>query len=669
MKVCRALDRGRVPHQRLVAASAVSPRIRDSKTRGMRPAARIQLNATGALAAVRAYSLMIRFAGCTVDVSATGNGAPALDVRLTEYDFHCGFAAAVLTPRSPRHFVRNSMHMKRNKLLVRFVALAFLFGAAATCYAADALPARTALDDYVDNDDGSFTWKVIKHDTSDGIETFVLDMTSQTWRTHADVDRTEWQHWVTVAVPAQVKSDAGLMWVGGGRNGGKPPKGPSGRIQQIALATQTVVAEVHMIPNQSLVFHNDGKRRVEDDLIAYTWVKFLETGDATWPARNPMVKSVVRAMDAVTELMASEAGGKRSVNNYVVAGGSKRGWTTWLVGAVDERVIGIVPIVIDILNLEKSMNHHFSCYGFFSPSVGDYVEHKLMRMSDHPRLEALRALVDPYHYRHRLTMPKFVMNGSGDQYFPPDLSRYYFDDLPGEKYLRYVPNADHSLRGSDAMESLTAFYLTVLAKKEGPKFSWKRTDENTIQIKTTDKPKQVTLWQATNPNGRDFRIESVGPIYTSSDLEDQGDGTYVAHVSSPEKGWTAFFAELTFDVGAPVPLKVTTNVGVTPDTFPFADKNPALPTSLTIRCTAPSHSVVKQIKAALTSAEMKAIGDDPRLKIDDSDSEKGILVAVNWVPKGEWDDGARKVADYLKKLSCDGFLYQLESGRPFDAAK
>ncbi|QDU45637.1 PhoPQ-activated pathogenicity-related protein [Symmachiella dynata] len=534
--------------------------------------------------------------------------------------------------------------------------------------AAEPLPARTALDDYVEKPDDSFSWKVVEHDKTKGMQTFVLDMVSQNWRTKADVDRTEWQHWVTVAVPDEIKSNVGFMWIGGGRNGGDPPKGPSERVIQIAKATQTVVAEVHMIPNQTLVFHKDGKRRVEDDLIAYTWVKFLETGDATWPARNPMVKSVVRAMDAVTELLASDEGGKRKVDEYFVAGGSKRGWTTWLVGAVDKRVVGIAPIVIDILNLEKSMNHHFSCYGFFSPSVGDYVAHKLMRMGDHPRIAALHGLVDPYSYRHRLTMPKYVINGAGDQYFPPDLSRYYFDDLIGEKYLRYVPNTDHSLRGTDAVESLIAFYLTVLAKEEGPKFSWKQTAENTIEIKTVDKPEKVLLWQATNPKGRDFRIESVGPIYTSTELKDQGDGVYVAHVETPKEGWTAFFAELTYDVGMPVPLKVTTNVGITPDTFPFADKDQTLPTSLTLKFIAPNQQAIDTIKKAMSSPQMKAVGDDPRLKVDEK-TDKGLVVTFNWVPKGEWDDGARSIADYLKNLGCDDFQYQLESGRPFGDKK
>jgi PhoPQ-activated pathogenicity-related protein len=55
-----------------------------------------------------------------------------------------------------------------------------------------------------------------------------------------------------------------------------------------------------------------------------------------------------------------------------------------------------------------------------------------------PRTKLLYAIEDPYSYRDRLTMPKFIVNASGDQYFPPDSSQFYFGDLPGEKYLRYV---------------------------------------------------------------------------------------------------------------------------------------------------------------------------------------------------------------------------------------
>ena len=61
-----------------------------------------------------------------------------------------------------------------------------------------------------------------------------------------------------------------------------------------------MTAELRLVPNQPIVFMDDPTRkpRSEDDFIAYTWDKFLRTGDEKWPARLPMTKSAVRAMDA-----------------------------------------------------------------------------------------------------------------------------------------------------------------------------------------------------------------------------------------------------------------------------------------------------------------------------------------------------------------------------------
>jgi PhoPQ-activated pathogenicity-related protein len=186
-----------------------------------------------------------------------------------------------------------------------------------------------------------------------------------------------------------------------------------------------------MVPNQTLVFDGDGKERKEDDLIAYTWDKFLRTGDDRWPARLPMTKAAVRAMDAATEFLASDAGGKTTVENFVVAGASKRGWTTWTTAIVDRRVIAICPLVIDILNTEQSMIHHYQAYGFFAPAVGDYSRHGIMDWTGTRESRALYAIEDPYSYRDRLELPKLLVNACGDQFFLPDSSQFYFGDLPG----------------------------------------------------------------------------------------------------------------------------------------------------------------------------------------------------------------------------------------------
>jgi PhoPQ-activated pathogenicity-related protein len=282
-----------------------------------------------------------------------------------------------------------------------------------------------------------------------------------------------------------------------------------------------------------------------------------------------MTKSAVKAMDAVTEFMKSDAGGKQAVTTFMVAGGSKRGWTTWTTAAVDKRVVAIAPMVIDLLNNEKSFEHHYMAYGFYSPAVKDYENLDIMKWSGTPQFKALMKIEEPYEYRDRLTMPKYIINAAGDQYFLPDSSRFYFDDLKGEKYLRYVQNTDHSLKNSDARDGLIAFYDAFLKKQARPKFFWKFEDDGSIKVTTVTKPSEVKLWQANNPEKRDFRLMSIGPAYKSTVLTEQKDGVYIATVEKPPTGYTAYFVELTFPGGTKYSMKFSTAVRVNPDTLPF----------------------------------------------------------------------------------------------------
>jgi PhoPQ-activated pathogenicity-related protein len=426
---------------------------------------------------------------------------------------------------------------------------------------------RTALDEYVAKPDPSYSWKLVRTIPGKGHTTFVVDMKSQAWRSSPEVDRPLWQHWVTITKPDEVKYDTAFLLIAGGSNDRVAPNKPDAITLAFAKATHSVAVELTMIPNQPLVFNSDGVQRKEDDLICYSWVKYMDTGDPTWLARLPMVKSAVRAMDTVSDLLASEKGGKTPINKFVVAGGSKRGWTTWLTGAVDKRVVAIVPAVIDVLNVRACSANHFCSYGFFTPAVGDYIRHGIFERSDTPQYAELLKIEDPFSYRHRLTMPKFIVNGAGDQYFPPDSSKFYFDELKGVKYLRYVPNADHGLN-PDALQSILAFYNAILRGSPLPKFSWKLESDGSIRVHTEDKPREVNLWQATNPKARDFRLESIGAAYKRSTLESQGIGLYVAKVDKPPQGWTAFFVELVFDSGERTPYKFSTQVSIVPDTLP-----------------------------------------------------------------------------------------------------
>ena len=434
------------------------------------------------------------------------------------------------------------------------------------------LPAgETALDRYVAKPDPTYSWKVYQKTEGGGATQFVVDLKSQTWRSSKEVDRTVWQHWLTIVAPAKPTSKFAFLFITGGSNGDKPKRAELGVISTL---TNSVVAELKMVPNEPLVFDHDGVKRKEDDLIATTWDKFLKGGDDEWPARLPMVKSAVRAMDCVQELLASDQGGKIKVDKFVVAGGSKRGWTTWCTAAVDKRVAAIIPLSIDCLNNGPTMKHHVAVYGFYTEAVGDYFVHGITARSRDPRMKLLMDIEDPYSYRERFTMPKYVVGGAQDQYFCPDSSQFYYSDLPDEKLLRYIPNADHGLGGSDARDSVVAYYWTVVNGTPRPKYSWTFEKDGSIDVRTSDRPKKVLLWQATNPKARDFRVDTIGRTFHSAALSDLGGGHYVGKIESPKQGWTASFVELTFEVGAPFPLKVTSAVRVTPDTLPHQDLDP-----------------------------------------------------------------------------------------------
>ena len=172
---------------------------------------------------------------------------------------------------------------------------------------ARAKPSLTALDRYVAAPDSSFTWKAVRDLPAEGVTATLIDMTSQRWLTEKEVERPLWTHWLTVVRPQTVTSDIAFLYITGGSLDRNPPAKPPAWLVDAARDTGTVTAELRLVPNQPVVFTDDPTQagRSEDDFIAYTWNKFLRTGDERWPARLPMTKSAVRAMDAVTAFTTS----------------------------------------------------------------------------------------------------------------------------------------------------------------------------------------------------------------------------------------------------------------------------------------------------------------------------------------------------------------------------
>ncbi|MGH9840519.1 MAG: PhoPQ-activated protein PqaA family protein, partial [Blastocatellia bacterium] len=269
-----------------------------------------------------------------------------------------------------------------------FASLFLLVSLQAFAYSQAPAPAagKTALDRYIEAPDPAYKYELVNKITGNGYTAYVLDMTSQTWRSANEVNRTVWKHWVTIIKPDEVKHGKSLLYIAGGNNNSAAPKSADEQIAQIAVTTKSIVTELRMVPNQPLVFSDDKKSRTEDGIIAYTWDKFLRGGDDNWPLRLPMTKAAVRAMDTVVSHCEKEG---VKIDGFVVAGGSKRGWTSWTTAAVDKRVVAVIPLVIDLLNIVPSFQHHLAVYGYYAPAIGDYEEMGIMKWEGSPRYAEL----------------------------------------------------------------------------------------------------------------------------------------------------------------------------------------------------------------------------------------------------------------------------------------
>ncbi len=432
----------------------------------------------------------------------------------------------------------------------------------------------TALDTYVAAADPSYTFSLNSTITGTGYTDYVINMVSQTWSPQPGVSEV-WQHWLQIIVPTTVNSTTAVLNIENGLadlNSTTPPTTADAYSVQTATTLNAITVFLPTVPNEPESFPSLGETTplTEDSLVAFTFEQYLDGNGQDWPILLPMVKSAVRAMDTTQSFVSSESGGALSVDNFIVTGQSKRGWTTWLTPAVDSRVIAIVPYDFDALNLQEQVESQLDTYVGVTQDIYDgdstAVEPYVSTFNSFgtPQGESLLSIIDPYSYIDRPTydIPIYDVASTGDQFFVPD-AQFYFNDLPGQNYLRYVPNTDHSL-DTDAYQGGINFEKAVVDGAALPQFTWTVSNAGTeIELNSVTTPTSVTMWQATDPNSRDFRLETFGANWTSSTLTDQGGGTYIAQVTPPSTGATDFFIQMQFTVDG-MTLTFTTQISTVP---------------------------------------------------------------------------------------------------------
>jgi PhoPQ-activated pathogenicity-related protein len=419
------------------------------------------------------------------------------------------------------------------------MTLRYLTGFA--CLTAGLWPAamRADLTEYLLKLEPAFAWKQKAKIVRDEGTIYDLHLISQTWQ------GITWEHALQIYLPKGVRPQAKmLLW----NTGGRPSPDSMVFGMDLARRLQAPCAILYGIPNQPLL----GDKR-EDALIAETFVRYLKDKDANWPLLFPMVKSLVKAMDALQAFAKQEW--KSPIEGFLVTGASKRGWTTWLTGASDPRVKAIAPLVIDTLNMREQMSHQLEMFGQYSDQIHDYTERGLVPVPDTPEAKHLWKMVDPYMYRDKLTMPKLIINGNNDPYWTTDALNLYWDGLKGDKWVLYVPNAGHNLeqKGDDgkpnrtrAINSLAAFGQHILRDNPMPKLTWKYDDvdgQARLAVHAAPKPTAARLWVAEAPT-RDLRKAK----WTARPLEGKAE-RIVTVIPPPRKGFLAFYAELDYTIG------------------------------------------------------------------------------------------------------------------------
>ena len=435
------------------------------------------------------------------------------------------------------------------------------------------------LKEYVYKKDPAFRYEIVETFSGDGWKEYYIKMVSGTWLTEREVNHTEWWHWITIVVPNNVVETEALLMIGGGSSKDQEPRKASEILINAALGTSSIIAEISNIPFQPLNYANDTKDdRYEDDLIAFGWKKFLEHGakdeDVSWLARLPMTRAVVKGMDVIQKVTSDF---KITIDKFVVAGASKRGWTTWTTAVVDNRVIAIIPIVIDLLNVIPSFDHHWRCYGEWSPAIDDYVNEGITEWMGSKEYNRLLELVEPYSFIDQLQIPKFLINATGDEFFVTDSWRFYWESLIGNKYLQYVPNGNHGLTGTYNPESLIAFYNAIITNSDFPEFNWYVSNDSIYLNINTDANYTVKSWEAINENTRDFRVAVIGKSWKSNKINTTSNDKYYLHVSKPKTGYKAGLLEITIESGSKVPFVFTTGTLVSPNSYPFMPYKPKVP--------------------------------------------------------------------------------------------
>lgn len=347
----------------------------------------------------------------------------------------------------------------------------------------------------------------------------------------------EWRHNLTLHRPSRLEFPTACLLIVTGDKVGPWDEQEAKRLADLAGIRAAVL---YQIPNQPY----QSKR--EDALIAYTIERWFATNDWNWPLLFPMTRSVLSAMDALQSIAKKDG---KPIDRFVVIGASKRGWTTWLTAASqDKRVVGIVPEVFNNLHAMAQLKHQKDLWGKFAEPIRDYTSPEFLAALESPQGNQIVRALDPYYHLTKIKIPALIVNGSNDLYWATDATRIFWEDIRSPKWLAISPNAGHNLGPASQYEPaigmfirhcLQGFRMPVLTEKwigNGRNQTWR------VGVKGVQ-PLSFRLWSCSG--GTSYLLDQHWQVRTTKAPDAQGMADFPLPTSALHQ---AFFVEAEFSV-------------------------------------------------------------------------------------------------------------------------
>lgn len=413
--------------------------------------------------------------------------------------------------------------------------------------------------------------KLLEEETLSNTKVIQYELKSQKYPLNNSSSEAEWTHIVSIYIPkGVVKTNNPILYV----DSGNEKKNNEVNFENIAINTASIVIKLAQVPNQPLSFSN-AENLSEDQLVAYTWKLYLDNPNEnkTTPLHLPMAMSIIRTLDLFQKEF---TGTDYRIDKFIVSGASKRGWAAWLATIADQRIAAIIPIVIDIYNINAQFSKLNKVYANHWPvALYPYYKIDLYKFIDTENFKTLMQITDPLAYKNtpkknQLNIPKYIVSASGDDFFLPDSIFDIYKEIPGINYFRYIPNSSHFVSTNIIENSIAIFANNYNSNLLNPTLNYtihevKKSSKVHITIPLNSNIKSISLWEATNKIERDFRyvcgIKYSEKKFTVSMNEKFKKFT----ITSPKHGWKAAFIEVTYQDGF---VQSTPNVILPKEKFP-----------------------------------------------------------------------------------------------------